>query len=189
MQQHVADLIRILYKRRWAASGVFLLVVAYGATNTLRKTPTYDAAAQLLIEDGRRAETSASAGTADSGGGYETQVRILRSRALAWDALKTLAMDAPPTPQESRELAEANARRAQGGWLGRVARLAGAPHAIEPPADESGWQSARVDRFLAGLEITPIEHSRLVSIEYRAADPSFTARAASAVSNTKLPAQ
>ena len=115
MQQHVADLIRILYKRRWAASGVFLLVVAYGATNTLRKTPTYDAAAQLLIEDGRRAETSASAGTADSGGGYETQVRILRSRALAWDALKTLAMDAPPTPQESRELAEANARRALAG--------------------------------------------------------------------------
>src|SRR5688500_20150247 len=54
--QHFSDYLRVLYKRRWLAAAAFLLVFAYGATTSLRKTPIYETTTQLLIEkDTRRA--------------------------------------------------------------------------------------------------------------------------------------
>ena len=62
--QHFTDYVRVLYKRRWLAAAAFLLVFAYGATTSLRKTPIYEAGTQLLIEkDSRRAGSPVSTST------------------------------------------------------------------------------------------------------------------------------
>ena len=49
--QHFTDYLRVLYKRRWVAAAAFILVFAYSATTSLRKTPIYEATTQLLIEN------------------------------------------------------------------------------------------------------------------------------------------
>jgi capsular exopolysaccharide synthesis family protein len=184
--QHFTDYLRVLYKRRWVAAAVFFLVFAYSATTSLRKTPIYEASTQLLIEKDTRRASSLNSVLQEQDGWYDddfyqTQMRMLQSRALAWRALQALGMGEPPTETERLALAEAAARQASGGWLQKVAELVGAPKPIDPPAaDETSWQSSRIDRFLGGLIVAPVRNSRLVSIKYRSADPAFAARAADA---------
>ena len=49
-ESHVSDYFRILYKRRWVAALMFLVVFVYGSVNSLKKTPIYEARTQLLID-------------------------------------------------------------------------------------------------------------------------------------------
>ena len=188
MSERLADTTRIVYKRRWVAAGAFCLVFAYGATNSLRKTPTYQATTRLFIEKAQsQAQVLDGPGDASWSGQFDqTQIRILRSRALAWRALENLGMHTAPGSAERQELVDA-ARRAQGGWLIKVAGLLGAPRAIPPPAgDETSWQSLRIDRFLAGVALEPVGNSRLIDIRYHSADPAFAARAADATAQAYI---
>jgi succinoglycan biosynthesis transport protein ExoP len=190
--QHFSDYLRVLYKRRWLAAAAFLLVFAYGATTSLRKTPIYETTTQLLIEKDTRRAGSLNEVLTQGDGWYDddflqTQVRMLQGRSLAWRALEQLGMDQPPSEWERQAMTEAASRQAQGGWLGKLAGLVGAPKPIEPPAgDETGWQSARIDRFLGGLQIVPVRNSRLVNIRYRSADPAFATRAANALAEAYI---
>ncbi|HXT69803.1 MAG TPA: polysaccharide biosynthesis tyrosine autokinase [Vicinamibacterales bacterium] len=190
--QHFTDYLRVLYKRRWVAAGAFTLVFAYSATTSLRKTPIYEATSQLLIEKDAKRAGSLSTVLQESEGWYDddfyqTQVRMLQSRALAWRALQSMGMADAPSAKEREALAEAAAKRNQGGILRSLADLLGAPRAIEPPsADETGWQSARIDRFIGGLIVTPVRNSRLVNIRYQSPDPALAARAADALAQAYI---
>lgn len=190
--QHFTDYVRVLYKRRWLAAAAFLLVFAYGATTSLRKTPIYETGTQLLIEKDSRRAGNLTDVLNQADGWYDddflqTQVRMLQGRSLAWRALEQLGMDQPPSEWERQAMNEAAARQAQGGWLGKIASLVGAPKPIAPPAgDETGWQSARIDRFLGGLTVVPVRNSRLVNIRYRSADPAFASRAANALAEAYI---
>jgi capsular exopolysaccharide synthesis family protein len=181
-QSHISDYFRVIYKRRWIAGLMFLGVFVYGSVTSLKKTPIYEARTQLLIDVELRRATSLNAVLQDSNGWYDddfyqTQYRILQSRALAWATLQSLGMATAPAsraadaqPQQSRGLIE---------WL---AESLGAPRRIDPPAgDETTWQSQQVDVFLGGLVVEPVRNSRLVNVRYRSADPLFAARAANAL--------
>src|SRR5437773_11538500 len=94
-QFHVTDYLRVLYKRRWTAALVFLVVFVLGAINTLKKTPLYEATAQLLIEKDARRPTSLSTVLGDQESWsdedfYATQYKILQSRQLALKAIESL---------------------------------------------------------------------------------------------------
>jgi len=171
-QSHVSDYLRVLYKRRWVAGLMFLIVFVYGAVNSLKKTPIYEATTQLLIDVEMRRPTSLNAVLQDSGTWYDddfyqTQYRILQSRALAWSTLQSLGMATPPPS------AAAGAQPASGrGVIEWLAESLGAPRRIDPPAgDETTWQSQQVDAFLGGLVVEPVRNSRLVNVRYRSADP------------------
>ena len=168
---HVSDWLLVLYKRRWLTIGVCVVVFAYGATLSLRKTPIYESRAELLLEKGESVDAS-----------HQTEILLLRSRTLAWRALQRLGMAAPPTEADRQAMAATAARQAQGGWLVKLAQLLGAPRAIEPPPpDESSWQSMRIDHFLSGVKAVPVLNSRQIDLRYQAADPSFASRAANAL--------
>ena len=190
--QHFTDYVRVLYKRRWVAAAAFVLVFAYSATTSLRKTPIYEASTQLLIEKDARRASSLNTVFQETEGWYDddfyqTQVRMLLSRALAWRTLQTLGMGDPPSETERQAIAEAAARQVKGGWLRAVAELVGAPRPIDPPAaDETSWQSARIDRFMGGLNVTPVRNSRLVTIKFMSPDPAFAARAADGLANAYI---
>src|SRR5881296_4124695 len=47
---HLADYVKVLYKRRWTAITVFLIVVLSVAVHTFTATPIYEAHVQILIE-------------------------------------------------------------------------------------------------------------------------------------------
>ena len=47
---HLLDYIRLLYKRRWAASTMFLLVLLAAIVQIFTTTPVYEARTRILIE-------------------------------------------------------------------------------------------------------------------------------------------
>ena len=49
-EKHLWDYVRVVYKRRWIALPIFLLVFATLTFNSMRETPYYRSQVQLLIE-------------------------------------------------------------------------------------------------------------------------------------------
>lgn len=190
--QHFSDYLRVLYKRRWIAGLAFLLVFAYAAVGSLRKTPLFEASAQLLIEKEARRTSSLNSVLQEVDSWYDddfyqTQYRMLQSRALGWKTLEALGMSAAPSELDRRAAAAAEARARDRSVIGRLASYLGAPAPVQAPAgDETSWQSGRIDQFLAGLKITPVRNSRLVNVSYVSADPAFAARAANALAEAYI---
>jgi capsular exopolysaccharide synthesis family protein len=185
---HLSDYLRILYKRRWTAGLAFLVVVLSGTYSSLRKTPIYEATTQVLIEKEAKRPSSINSVLEDRSGYYDedfyqTQYRILQSRALAWRAL--VAMDPSRANTERHTLSAATTAGVQGrphGIVGWARRLVGAPERIEPPpADETTDQAAAISGFLGGLNILPIRNTHMVEVRYRSADPVVAARSANAL--------
>jgi capsular exopolysaccharide synthesis family protein len=141
---------------------------------TFTATPIYEARTQLIIEAEQqnvvnfKQVVEESLSTLDY---YQTQYRILESRALARRTLDELKLwDRPPFGGTSRAP----------GILGRVAS---APSAVaglfgisgehgreQPAADETAAQSSAIDAFASGLRIAPIRNSRLVDVKFELSD-------------------
>src|SRR5262245_43999383 len=92
---HLIDYVKVLYKRRWAAITVFLLVFGTVTVYTFTATPIYEARARLLIESEEqnvvnfKQVVDEDQTKADY---YQTQYNILQSRALARRTLDQLKL-------------------------------------------------------------------------------------------------
>src|SRR3954447_4903676 len=99
--RHVMDYVRVLYRRRWIAIPVFLLIFVIGAVNALRQIPVYQGRAQMLIEkDTPNVATLDQMFQTQDGWMndefYQTQYRILQSRSLAKRTIDAMKLwDAP----------------------------------------------------------------------------------------------
>lgn len=199
-EKHLMDYVRVLYKRRWLAAPIFLLVVGVGSLNALRQTPLYQGRAQLMIEtDSPKVARLDQMFQSETGyydiDFYTTQYRILQSRSLTKRTIDKLqAWNGPlgngPAPQGSISLGGL----VRGGLSKGVAVVtspfsapAPAPAADSlqtPEPDETLAQSRRIDEFQGGLEIAPVRNSRLVDVLYTSTDPAFAARAANALAQS-----
>jgi succinoglycan biosynthesis transport protein ExoP len=189
---HPTDYLRVLYKRRWIAIPVFLLVFLSGAIGSVRTVPVFEARAQLMIEKDARRTTSLNTVLEERESWYQddfypTQYRILQSRALALRTATRLDRELPEIVPASQGMSFSLS-----GLLGRAvgavtARLAKAP-VTGPPSEDPGQAAsaalrARADRLLGGLTVTPIRNSRLVDVRFQSPDPGFAARAANAIAD------
>src|SRR4051794_16590655 len=94
-QPHLHDYLRVLAKRRWPALTLLLLVVLPTAIYSFTATPIYSARVQILIEKEESnvvafKETIEQNQITDDY--YQTQYRILQSRALARRTLDRLGL-------------------------------------------------------------------------------------------------
>lgn len=204
-ERHVMDYVRTVYKRRWLAIPVFLLVLVMGTTSALRETPIYQARTQLMIE-----KDSPTVATLDqmfqSQDGwyndvfYQTEYRILQSRRLAkkavdlmqlWD--KPLGNTPPPKmPLDPISLARLGASKAYhavksvAGFEEAAPAPTQAAQASQREADETEMQAAKIDGFASGVGIEPVRNSRLVDILYTSSDPVFAAQAANALAKAYI---
>src|ERR687884_900446 len=92
---HLLDYVKVLYKRRWTAATAFLVVFVGVAVYTFTATPIYEARTQILIEKENAnvvtfKEAFEQNQIADDY--YQTQYKILQSRALARRTLDALHM-------------------------------------------------------------------------------------------------
>jgi capsular exopolysaccharide synthesis family protein len=183
---HLLDYVRVVYRRRWTAATVFLLVMLATAVYSFTATPIYEARTRLLIESGDpnivAFKEVIDKGPAESDY-YQTQYNILQSRTLARDTLEELHLwDAPlfgGPPQ---------------GRLSRLRDLATSlvpfgrdtSRQTAPAAEEIGAQSRAIDRFLEHLTISPVRNSRLVDIRYRLRDPAVAAAVANSMATNYI---
>ena len=203
-EKHVMDYIRVVYKRRWIAIPVFLLLFVVGAVNALRQVPIYQAKTQVLIEKDspnvatldQMFQSQDSWATDDF---YQTQYRILQSRSLAKRTLDEMKLwDAPrlgngPEPKPSISFVGMAQSAAYAVW-----HLVKSPFVSEAPvveekalaepreAGETDAQSRRIDEFLGGLAIVPVRNSRIAELRYTSTDPVFAAHAANAVAKAYI---
>ena len=175
---HLWDYIKVLYRRRWTAATVFLLVMSVVTVYTFTATPIYEAKTRLLIEAedqnvvNFKQVVEEDQTKADY---YQTQYNILQSRALARRTLDQLKLwDRAPFGGPAD-----NSFSVRKAIFGAPAALVGvfkksddkvASNQI-PGADETAAQSKAIDAFLARLTIAPVRNSRLVDVKYQLPDP------------------
>ncbi len=204
--KHLLDYLRVVYKRRWVALPIFVIVFVVGAINALRETPVYQARAQLLVQkDAPNVATldqmfqQQDAWSEDDF--YQTQFRIMQSRSLARRTIDALNLWTPPrlgNGPEQRESLSVTGLASQGvqqvvglarRWSGADAPTPPAPAALPDGAAaalETRAQSGRIDEFLGGLSIVPVRGSQIAEIRYASTDPEFAAMAANAVAKAYI---
>lgn len=193
--KHLRDYVRAIYKRRWIATAVFVVVSGLGILQGFLAVPVYESTAQLLIDlenpsvvDFKDVVQSGNDFNMDY---YPTQYRILQSRSLARRAIEThnLAkyLEAPPKETWSLRSMLGSARSSVIAWVKKpfVSDESAVP--VEPKApDETVRQANLIDSFLSGLTIAPIRNSRLVEIKYRSTDPGTAAAMVNALAEAYI---
>jgi exopolysaccharide transport family protein len=180
---HLLEYVRVLYKRRWTAATVFVLVVLSVTVYTFTATPMYEARTRLLIETDDPnivAFKTVIDDTQSKGDYYQTQYNILQSRALARKSIDDLRLWSSP-------LLNPEGQRRRFGIGAAWAALAG-DDGDQPSraADETAQQSRVIDGFLANLTIAPIRNSRLVDLKYRLADAALATSIANALARNYI---
>jgi len=175
---HLSDYLRVLYKRLWPALTMFLLVFVSTCIFTFTATPIYNARVQILIEkEATNVVTFKEAieqnQVADDY--YQTQYKILQSRALARRTLDALQL----WHHAQFDSSDGNAKGARSTITGLFSSDTGTAKSTEPPSpEETKAQSRTIDVFLKNLIVTPIRNSRLVDVSYESPDASLAARVA-----------
>jgi polysaccharide biosynthesis transport protein len=186
---HLLDHVRVLYKRRWIALTAFFVVLISVSVYTFTATPIYEARVQILIEKENSnvvtfKEAIEQNQVADDY--YQTQYKILQSRALARRTINALKLGDHP---------QFNPKADDGLTLGKIVRAPidvvsgwfSSAKAMEPPLpDEDRVQSRLIDRFLTRLTVAPIRNSRLVDVRFESPDPALAAAVANALARAYI---
>jgi succinoglycan biosynthesis transport protein ExoP len=203
-EKHVMDYVRVVYRRRWVALPVFLVIFVIGAVNTLRETPEYEARVQLLIQKDAPNVARLDQVFDNQNGWYDTdfyltQLRILQSRTLARRTIDSLnlwsvkRLGNGPEPKAAISVtgllwrgvffAIDLAKKPFGGSQPEAVAATDKP---QPVDDETAAQSGRIDEFMGGLSVVPVRNSQIVEIRYASSDPDFAASAANAVAKAYI---
>lgn len=186
---HLFDYLRVLYKRRWTASTVFILVFVTAAIDTFTTTHVYRARTQLLVEADKPnivnfKEVIEEQQSPDF---YPTQYTLLRSRTLARRTLDSLKLwnhpefGGPATAPAPFNL-RASINSIIGGARSSVVALVKPSPAPTPASaatelrDETAAQARAIDALLSRLSISPVRSSRLVDVSYESPDAELAMR-------------
>src|SRR5829696_9808610 len=95
---HLFDRLSVLYKYRWAAMAVFILVVSWVMVDSYTRVPAYRAVARILVEDPNAdiatpSEIGRNAPVSDPEMYLQTQLRIMKGRDLAQRVSSKLDMN------------------------------------------------------------------------------------------------
>lgn len=163
---------RTIVRRRWIIVPFFVATVLVTAVVTLRQTKIYDATCTIIIDLAapRVLEKEQVQEVVDSGAGaawysreyYETQYRVITSRAVAQRVSDKLQLGANP----------------------KFLHLEGIP---EGPQREAARASADpVAIVQANLHVEPVKDSRVVRIRYEDPDPEIAAIVANSVADAYI---
>ncbi len=182
---HLLDYVRVLHKRRWTAITAFLIVFGSVTVFTFTATPIFSARVQILIENEnpnvvKFEEVYEQNKALDY---YQTQYRLLQSRALARRTLTAENLWEHPlfagTGSSSGLTLNPIAWAGTAvQWVSGLFTDAKPVETAAPEASESATQSRILDTFLRGLTVTPVRNSRLVDVSVRSSDPAMSSRVA-----------
>lgn len=186
---HLRDLLRIIYKRKWWILSVAIVMLVVSTLNTLMETPQYRATTTIQIEKQAQRvvdyrDASGATELYDDGQFFQTQIELLRSKALAERVMEALRLDldrkpiagAPATGTEKATDPVAE----RGDWIGRI--LTTLRKRSEPSIKDTQLldRESVVGALRGSMQVEPVPNSRLVRINVVGADPALAARVANA---------
>lgn len=193
-------LLRVLLRYKWMLLALMLLGGVVATVQSLRSTPMYrtaalvqiDRTAQRVVAFGQDVDPERDAW--DDGSHLNTQIELLRSRAMAERVIDELGLNRRKSADEALpdELGEARSPDAANGAAsasktGFLGRLQNTYRKLHTPAitdtrflDRDGAVSA----FRASVSIEPVRESRLVNIVVTNSDPELASRIANTLAKT-----
>ena len=201
--RHLRDYVQVVYRRRWLAGTVFLLVFLSAFIYAVTAAPVYEATARLQIETEAPNVTNFREAVPNNNRWavrsefYRTQYEILRSRSLARSTLDRLKLWDDPlfvrgaetvfnpvawTVGKVREWASYPVR-----FVSEALAPAPAPAGGDPAARrETRAESRALNRFQAGLNVAPVRDSRIVDVTFSSPAPALSAEVANTLAQAYI---
>ena len=191
-EAHFWDYWRVVMRHRWSVITFFLVAVIAGTVWTYTTPPIYRATATLKIEkDEPRVLKFDDVVKADPQPDYyQTQYKILESRALADRVIGFLQLDQHPEFQSESSDNEGWATVATAWARERLVTIIPVP---PPTMSESGgeleFESPIVRTFANRLSVEPVRNARLVKVSFESRSPELAARVPNALAESFITAQ
>jgi succinoglycan biosynthesis transport protein ExoP len=182
---HLLDRLNAIYKYRYVAVTVFLLVLLAVGVRTFTTTPMYRATTSVLIED-ERAASVAGFNTAtsteyiqDPEPYYQTQLRILTGRELGAKAVARLNLAAVPEFNGQGRQRTGLAAVLHGIKRQASAAVSKVTGGTPEPAigQATSDPDALINNLLGAVHVEPVRGSRLYNVSVESSNPAFAARA------------
>src|SRR6202051_351277 len=163
------EYLRVLIKRKWMVTAVVVGIFMAVAIASLRQTPIYEAASQIVINkaDSNLITFKDSVPVVDyyDQSDLDTEVRILQSDLMALQVIRQLNLDKRPE------------------FGGRADQKQ--PNLVADPLQtDSNRTSALLGSFRGNLHVTLIPNTRIIEIHYTSTDPQLAASAVNTLAAT-----
>src|SRR6202790_4191914 len=163
------EYLRVLIKRKWMVTAVVLGIFMAVAIASLRQTPIYEAASQIVINkaDSNLITFKDSVPVVDyyDQSDLDTEVRILQSDLMALQVIRQLNLDKRPEFGGRPDQKQPNL-------------------VADPLQTDSNRTSALLGSFRGNLHVTLIPNTRIIEIHYTSTDPQLAASAVNTLAAT-----
>src|SRR6202051_2913382 len=163
------EYLRVLIKRKWMVTGVIVGIFMAVAIASLRQTPIYEAASQIVINkaDSNLITFKDSVPVVDyyDQSDLDTEVRILQSDLMALQVIRQLNLDKRPEFGGQADQKQPNL-------------------VADPLQTDSNRTSALLGGFRGNLHVTLIPNTRIIEIHYTSTDPQLAASAVNTLAAT-----
>src|SRR6266403_2142971 len=163
------EYLRVLIKRKWMVIGVVVGIFMAVAVASLRQTPIYEAASQIVINkaDSNLITFKDSVPVVDyyDQSDLDTEVRILQSDLMAMQVIRQLNLDKRPEFGGHADQKQPNL-------------------VADPLQTDSNRTSALLGSFRGNLHVTLIPNTRIIEIHYTSTDPQLAASAVNTLAAT-----
>ncbi|MDA8125841.1 MAG: polysaccharide biosynthesis tyrosine autokinase [Deltaproteobacteria bacterium] len=185
---HLLDYWRTIVKRRLLILTCLLTVLTAAVIYLFTAVPVYRGTTQILIERANPNILSAQEMFAIDPSGqdfYQTQYKVLESRAIARDVIGRLRLESNPEYKAAE--GGFSLRGLLSGLLAKKPPAEGdslpgdALSAMKPEAD-----TGLVSAFQSRLKISPVRNSRIVEINFESIDPRLAALGANTVAQAYI---
>ena len=180
-EAHFWDYWRVLVRHRWTVITFFLLALIVATVWTFTTRPVFTASATLRIDKeaprvlkfdqvvpGEQDDYQKTE--------YQTQLKVLQSRALASRVIGLLSLDQHPEFQQL-DAEDGWLARAQGWMREQLVRWIPVPPPPAPQASEDLALESPLTRGFAGrLAVEPVRNARLVRVSFESLYPDLAAR-------------
>ncbi len=162
----------VLRRHRIILFVTLALCLLAGILTIMMSTPQYRATASVEVQDVPAGAAGAAAGTRDTSAGdietlMQTQLEVLRSRALAEEVARSLSLVGTPTFFQG--MAERRPREGSGGLSQRQVE-----------------QEAVIGLLRDHLDVSLPSRSRVIRISFDSADPALAARVANSYADSLI---
>jgi polysaccharide biosynthesis transport protein len=187
----VKDLLAVLRRRRWVIMTTVLVITTLAVLAGLQITPKYTAKTMVMI-DARHAKVmdveAVMSGISTDASSVETQMKVIKSRALAEQVTDKLRLQEDPEfnpalrkSQRGAELKVAGPLEAVLGWVPDewliASGLASEP-VVGSVSKASGEREDVIDRFDTRLKVAQEGRSYVMGISFTSVDPDKAAKVA-----------